>query len=58
MSDESGNRLEAMARGILTGGAIGAIASLLGFMDMHRALMLGMVCGILGALTLKKNRKG
>ena len=44
--------LEYMARGILVGGSVGAIAGWF-FMDLQRALMLGMLIGCLAGITMK-----
>ncbi|CCO24332.1 hypothetical protein [Maridesulfovibrio hydrothermalis] len=44
--------LECMARGILVGGSIGAIAGWF-FMDLQRALLLGMLIGCVAGLTMK-----
>ncbi|MBI9110399.1 hypothetical protein [Maridesulfovibrio ferrireducens] len=44
--------LECMARGILVGGSLGAIAGWF-FMDIQRALMLGMLIGCLAGVTMK-----
>ena len=51
---------EMLARGILIGGSIGAVAGLFG-MDPARALLLGLGAGFLAGLTrykLQKKRKG
>jgi len=48
-----------LARGILIGGSIGALAGLFG-MDPARAMLLGLVAGFLAGLTrykLQKKRK-
>ncbi|WP_027722946.1 hypothetical protein [Maridesulfovibrio zosterae] len=47
--------LECMARGILVGGSVGAIAGWF-FMDFQRALLLGMLVGCIGGLTMKNVR--
>ncbi|WP_419779979.1 hypothetical protein [Maridesulfovibrio sp.] len=47
--------LECMARGILVGGSIGAIAGWF-FMDIQRALLLGMLVGCVAGLTMKNVR--
>jgi len=44
--------LECMARGILVGGSVGAIAGWF-FMDIQRALLLGMLVGCVAGLTMK-----
>lgn len=44
--------LECMARGILVGGSVGAIAGWF-FMDLQRALLLGMMIGCIAGLTMK-----
>ncbi|WP_319759481.1 hypothetical protein [Maridesulfovibrio sp.] len=47
--------LESVARGILVGGSIGAIAGWF-FMDLQRALLLGMLVGCVAGLTMKRVR--
>ena len=47
--------LECMARGILVGGSVGAIAGWF-FMDIQRALLLGMLVGCVAGLTMKNVR--
>lgn len=47
--------LESVARGILVGGSIGAIAGWF-FMDFQRALFLGMLVGCIGGITMKNVR--
>ncbi len=44
-----------MARGILVGGSVGAIAGWF-FMDIQRALLLGMLVGCIAGLTMKNVR--
>ncbi len=44
--------LESVARGILVGGSIGAIAGWF-FMDFQRALFLGMLVGCIAGITMK-----
>lgn len=51
------DRMEALVRGILIGGSIGALAALTGIMDMHRAIFLGGLCGILAVITRAGRRK-
>lgn len=50
------NTLEAMAKGILIGGSLGAIAGWF-FMDTARALMLGALTGCLAGLSFKSFRE-
>lgn len=60
MNDKKDNKnfertIECMARGIMVGGSIGAIAGWF-FMDFQRALGLGMLVGCLAGLTMKSAR--
>jgi uncharacterized membrane protein len=50
------NTLEVMAKGILIGGSLGAIAGWF-FMDTARALMLGALTGCLASLSLRSLRE-
>lgn len=47
----NGDRMEAMARGILIGSGMGGLASLLGLMELKRAVLLGMLCGVLAVVS-------
>ncbi|MDD4951768.1 MAG: hypothetical protein PHV85_04395 [Desulfovibrionaceae bacterium] len=47
--------IEYMAKGILIGGSLGAVAGWF-FMDFGRALGLGMLCGCLAGLSFKGMR--
>ncbi len=42
---------DALVRGILLGGSVGIIGGLVLSMELSRALLLGMLCGVLGAVT-------
>ncbi|MDK2956003.1 MAG: hypothetical protein PWQ57_1499 [Desulfovibrionales bacterium] len=48
--------LDALAKGILAGGALGAVAGWF-FMDFSRALLLGLVCGFLAGATHRLHQK-
>lgn len=48
--------LESIARGIMVGGSLGAIAGWL-FMDFQRALGLGMLVGCLAGITMRNIKK-
>jgi len=50
--DKNPSRVDTMVKGILLGGSIGIIAGLVMSIDLPRALLLGMLCGVLGAATL------
>jgi hypothetical protein len=61
MSEKRDNKkfertLECMARGILVGGSLGAIAGWF-FMDFQRALGLGMLVGCLAGVTMRNVRE-
>lgn len=45
------NVTDALVRGILLGGSVGIVGGLVLSMDLSRALFLGMLCGVLGAVT-------
>ncbi len=51
MADKNKSITDALVRGILLGGSVGVIAGLVLAMDLSRALFLGMLCGVLGAVT-------
>lgn len=52
MADKDKSITDALVRGILLGGSVGVIAGLVLSLDLARALFLGMLCGVLGAITL------
>lgn len=61
MNDKKDNKnfeltMEYMARGVMVGGSVGAIAGWF-FMDFQRALGLGMLVGCLAGLTMKSFRE-
>lgn len=45
------DRMQLLARGILTGGSVGVLLSLTGLVGMRRALLMGALCGILAVYT-------
>lgn len=55
--DQEMTIIDAMVRGILIGGSVGALAGVLDIIDLRRAIFLGMCVGILGAVTAYKRSK-